>query len=57
MKPPALVLLIDFNPGEVVQKWSVVATPGPIRNGEGTPDQIARDVCAIAKGAGASIRE
>ena len=58
---PVQDLHLDYNPGRKVHGWAMIPWKGSqivvrsIIEGEGTPAQIAQQICTVAKGQGANI--
>ena len=56
-KGQSWTLSLNYNPGDGSQDWIMVLGPKnqTIRKGHGTAAEIAHDVCAVTKSAGAAI--
>src|SRR5262249_18431631 len=52
-------LVLYYSPGEKVQAWALLRSDDPFKGGpvagEGTPAQIADEVCIVVTGQGANI--
>jgi hypothetical protein len=51
---PGLTLLVDYIPGRSKQSWTL-QRGGALTSGEGEPELIAANICAIMFGSGSQL--